>query len=79
MSRIANSPVVVPAGVEVKLNGQEISVKGAKGTLEKVFHADVEVLQKDDTLTFAPRGSSKQARALSGTTRALVNNMVKER
>jgi len=77
MSRIANSPVVVPAGVEVKLNGQEISVKGAKGTLEKVFHADVEVLQKDDTLTFAPRGSSKQARALSGTTRALVNNMVK--
>ena len=77
MSRIANNPVIVPAGVEVKLSGQDISVKGVKGILEKRFHADVEVKQEADALTFVARNNSKEARALSGTTRALVNNMVK--
>lgn len=77
MSRIANNPVIVPAGVEVKLSGQDISVKGAKGILEKRFHTDVEVRQEAGELTFVARNNSKQARALSGTTRALVNNMVK--
>ena len=77
MSRIANNPVIVPAGVEVKLSGQDISVKGAKGILEKRFHADVQVTQEAGALTFVARNNSKEARALSGTTRALVNNMVK--
>lgn len=77
MSRIASNPVVVPTGVEVTLNGQEISIKGAKGSLAWHVHADVEVAQEDGALTFAARGASKAARALSGTTRALVNNMVK--
>jgi len=76
MSRIGNNPVALPSGVEVKLDGQHISVKGGKGTMEFEVHADVEVQHSDDLLTFAARGQSKQARALSGTTRALVNNMV---
>ncbi len=77
MSRIANNPVALPSGVEVKLDGQRITIKGGKGSLEMDVHADVEVRQEDGTLRFAAKDSSKQARALSGTTRALVNNMVK--
>jgi large subunit ribosomal protein L6 len=76
MSRIANNPVALPSGVEVKLDGQRISVKGGKGTMEMDVHADVEVQHSNDELTFAARNNSKQARALSGTTRALVSNMV---
>ncbi len=77
MSRIASNPVVVPKGVEVTLRGQEITVKGAKGSLAWQVHADVEVAQVEGELTFAARSASKAARALSGTTRALVNNMVR--
>lgn len=77
MSRIASNPVVVPTGVEVTLSGQKISVKGTKGSLAWQVHADVEVAQAEGALTFVARSASKSARALSGTTRALVNNMVK--
>jgi large subunit ribosomal protein L6 len=76
MSRIANNPVVLPSGVEVKLDGQRISIKGGKGTMQMDVHADVHVEQADNELRFSARGQSKQARALSGTTRALVSNMV---
>ena len=76
MSRIANNPVAVPAGVEVKLDGQQISVKGSKGSLAMDVHKDVEVMEQDGTLTFAARSASKTARAMSGTTRALIGNMV---
>ena len=76
MSRIANNPVKLPSGVEVKLDGQSISVKGGKGSLTMDVHPDVQVSQEEGQLTFEARNSSKQARALSGTTRALVSNMV---
>jgi large subunit ribosomal protein L6 len=76
MSRIANAPVEIPAGVEVSLNGAEISIKGAKGTLTRTVHQDVEVTQEGTTLKASARSKSKQAVALSGTTRALLNNMV---
>ena len=76
MSRIANNPVTLPSGVEVKIDGQHITIKGGKGSLDMNVHADVEVRQEDDALKFAARNASKQAVALSGTTRALVNNMV---
>ncbi len=76
MSRVAKSPVSLPSGVDVTLNGQSISVKGSKGTLELNVHNSVEVKQEDAGLTFAARNKSKEAIALSGTTRALVNNMV---
>lgn len=76
MSRIANAPVELPAGVEVALNGSEVTVKGAKGTLSRVFHADVEVSQEGTALKTVARNNSKQAVALSGTARSLISNMV---
>ena len=76
MSRIANSPVVIPAGVEVKLDADSITVKGGKTTLSQAQHSSVEVKQEGDALTFAPRDGGKVAHAMSGTMRALVNNMV---
>lgn len=76
MSRIANNPVALPAGVEVKFDGQEISVKGAKGTLALVVNDGIEIKQEDKTLSFAAKNASKKLVALAGTTRSLVNNMV---
>jgi large subunit ribosomal protein L6 len=76
MSRIANSPVEVPAGVEVKLDGQDISVKGKNGSMALVIHRNVEVKQEENVLKFAAKDSAKKSWALAGTTRALVNNMV---
>ena len=76
MSRVAKSPVEVPAGVQVTLKGNDLSVKGSQGTLALEIHVNVEVSQNDNVLTFAARDGAKQSRALAGTTRALVNNMV---
>lgn len=76
MSRVAKSPVAVPAGVEIKRNGQILVIKGSKGQLELSVHANVEVAQEENVLTFAPRDGAKHSRALAGTTRALVSNMV---
>ncbi|SFD99488.1 50S ribosomal protein L6 [Phytopseudomonas straminea] len=76
MSRVAKNPVKLPAGVEIKLAGQQLSVKGAKGTLELNVHSSVEVLQESGELRFAARNGDQQTRAMAGTTRALVNNMV---
>ncbi|MDN3650960.1 50S ribosomal protein L6 [Reinekea marina] len=76
MSRIANSPVTVPAGVEVKLDSESITVKGGKVTLSQAMHPSVEVKKEGDTLTFAARDGGKISRAMSGTMRALVSNMV---
>jgi large subunit ribosomal protein L6 len=74
MSRIAKAPVVIPSGVDVRLDGQELAVKGAKGEMTFGVHRDVEVVQGSDELTFAPR--SKGSMAMAGTMRALVQNMV---
>ncbi|MDH3643601.1 MAG: 50S ribosomal protein L6 [Gammaproteobacteria bacterium] len=76
MSRVANNPVAVPTGVDVKLSGQRIDIKGSKGELGMDVHGHVEVVQEDGALRFAPRSTDKQAQALAGTTRALVSNMV---
>ncbi|MEX6503502.1 50S ribosomal protein L6 [Pseudomonas zhanjiangensis] len=76
MSRVAKNPVTLPAGVEIKLAGQQLSVKGAKGTLELNVHSSVEVVQEAGELRFAARNGDQQTRAMAGTTRALVNNMV---
>lgn len=76
MSRVASNPISIPAGVTVSLDGQEVAVKGGNGNLQLTVHGDVEVSQADSQLTFAARGNSQQAKALAGTTRALVNNMV---
>jgi len=76
MSRVANSPVEVPAGVTIDLNGQDVSVKGSNGTLALNIHGSVEVKLDENKLVFTSRDSAKQSRALAGTTRALINNMV---
>jgi large subunit ribosomal protein L6 len=76
MSRVAKNPVKLPAGVEINLAGQQLSVKGAKGTLELNVHSSVEILQEAGELRFAARNGDQQTRAMAGTTRALVNNMV---
>ena len=76
MSRVASNPVQLPSGVEVKFDGQSVTVKGSKGALEHNIHQSVEVKQEDNVLTFAAKDGSKTANALAGTTRALLNNMV---
>ncbi len=77
MSRIAKDPITVPAGVEAKITGQDISVKGSKGTLQLNIHETVSVSQADGVLTIAPNDqTNKKAWAMAGTTRALINNMV---
>ena len=76
MSRIANAPVSLPSGVEVTLNGQLVKVKGSKGELEWNVHELVSVAQEDGAVKVAANEKSKNAVALAGTTRALINNMV---
>ncbi len=76
MSRIANYPVTVPSGVQVALAGAKVSVKGPKGSLEHEVHPLVKVTQEGSQLKFKRTNDSTLARAVSGTTRALVNNMV---
>ncbi|HDN27969.1 MAG TPA: 50S ribosomal protein L6 [Thioploca sp.] len=76
MSRIAKNPIPLPQGVFVSLINQVIEVKGSKGGLEHSIHKDVDVKLSDNVLTFAPRTNLQTAKALAGTTRALVNNMV---
>lgn len=76
MSRIANAPVEIPAGVEISLSESEITVKGKKGTLSRVIHPDVQVAQEDSSLKASAKIQSQAAIALAGTTRALLNNMV---
>ncbi|WP_106475551.1 50S ribosomal protein L6 [Phytohalomonas tamaricis] len=75
MSRIAKYPVKLPNGVEVKIEGDKLTVKGGQGQLELDVHQDVIVGQEEGTLTFKPSEEAKDW-AMAGTTRALVNNMV---
>ncbi|WP_113908033.1 50S ribosomal protein L6 [Aliidiomarina celeris] len=76
MSRIAKAPVAIPAGVEVTLNGQEVSIKGGQGTLTRVFNDAVEVVQEEQELRAVPREGMANAVAQAGTARSLLNNMV---
>lgn len=74
MSRIANRPIDVPKGVEVNLSGRHVSVKGSKGTMELDLHPTVDMEQTDGQLKFVARDDG--ARAMAGTMRSLINNMV---
>lgn len=76
MSRVANNPVQLPKGVEANLTETEIFVKGSKGNLQLSLHSAIEVSREGDTLRVSARNSGRQAVALSGTFRALINNMV---
>ncbi len=76
MSRIANKPVPVPAAVEISMNGQQMTVKGPKGTLEQQVHGLVEVTHENGELSFKARDESKAANALTGTMRSVTSNMI---
>ena len=76
MSRVAKVPVRLPDGVDVEITSHALTVKGAKGSLTLAVSEDVEVQRENGALTFSPRAGSRAAKALAGTTRSLVNNMV---
>jgi len=74
MSRIAKAPIDLPSGVEVKIAGSEVSVKGPKGNLVQSLHPNVSLEQEDKSLTVKPANDSDIP--MAGTMRSLVNNMV---
>src|ERR1700722_16409788 len=76
MSRVGKKPVSIPAGVTAKIDGQAIAIKGAKGELHFVAPVDVNVSLVDNQIKVDPRDETKRARAMWGTTRAMVNNLV---
>ena len=76
MSRVGKMPVAIPEGVDVAIKEDQISVKGKGGTLSLALNALVNVVNKDGKLSFEPANESRDANAMSGTVRQLVNNMV---
>ena len=76
MSRVGKSPVSIPAGVDVSIKDDQISVKGTGGSLSLAQNALVKVSSNDGKLSFEPINDSREANAMSGTVRQLVNNMV---
>lgn len=76
MSRIGKKPVIIPEGVSVSLNGRTLVVKGKLGELKMDIHPIVDVKIEGNTITVVPKDDDKFARAMWGTTRALINNMV---
>ncbi len=76
MSRIGNKPITVPAGVEVKIEGQHISVKGPKGTLERDINPEISMKLEGTELTVSRSGEDRRNKSLHGLTRTLINNMI---
>jgi large subunit ribosomal protein L6 len=76
MSRIGNKPIPVPNGVEISLNGQDIKVKGGKGTLSLSAHPLMKIKQEDNQLVVERPDDSRKAKSLHGLTRTLISNMV---
>ena len=76
MSRVANNPVAIPSGLEVNLNGQDFAVKGKKGELQLTIHDSVVLTQEESELKLAAKTEETSAKAMAGTMRALVQNMV---
>ena len=76
MSRVGKMPVAVPAGVDVAISAEQITVKGSNGTLVRKLHPLVAIKKDGASLSFVPANDSAEADALSGTFRALVANMV---
>lgn len=76
MSRIANSPVELPSGVEVNIANGLVSVKGSNGSMNLQLHDLVDIVNEDNQLKLSAKKESKEAVAMTGTFRSLVNNMV---
>ena len=76
MSRVGKMPINVPAGVDVQIAADQITVKGSHGTLTRAANALVTVVKEGSIVKLAPANDSTEANAMSGTMRALINNMV---
>lgn len=76
MSRIANKPITVPKGVEAAINGNNVRIKGGKGEMTVSVHPEVKVAQDGNLLKISVANKSRTADALSGTTRALLQNVM---
>ena len=76
MSRIGNKPIAIPAGVDVKINGQEVTVKGPKGTLTNSFRKEISIKVEGNEVLVTRPNDDKLNRSLHGLTRTLVANMV---
>ena len=76
MSRIGKVPITVPAGVEVKIDGTTVTVKGPKGELTRTFQPVLNIEQEGDTITITPKNETREANAFWGLTRTLLANMV---
>ncbi len=76
MSRIAKKPIELPGGVELSVNGNEVSAKGPKGFLSVVLHSAVKLTQQDNRVTLSPKDARQSSIAVAGTMRSIVNNIV---
>ena len=76
MSRIGNKPITVPAGIDVKIDGQHITVKGPKGTLERTVEPEISMKLENGILKVARKNDEAENRSLHGLTRTLINNMI---
>ena len=76
MSRIGNKPITVAEGVEVKIDGQKITVKGPKGTLEREIHKNISLEMDGNTIKVIRKNDEPKNRSLHGLTRTLINNMI---
>lgn len=76
MSRIGRLPITVPAGVEVKVDGSVVSVKGSKGELSHTVASPIQVSLEDSTITVSRPNDEREARSLHGLTRTLISNMI---
>ncbi|MBQ1995788.1 MAG: 50S ribosomal protein L6 [Clostridia bacterium] len=76
MSRIGRAPITIPAGVEVKVDGSTVSVKGPKGTLTKTMHSNMTIAMEGNVITVSRPNDLKENRSLHGLTRTLIANMI---
>ena len=76
MSRVGKKPIEIPSGVTVTLDNNHVTVKGPKGELSRTFHADIEIKVEDNVINISRPSDAKEHRALHGTTRAVLANMV---
>ncbi len=76
MSRIGNKPITVPEGIDVKIDGQKITVKGPKGTLEREVNSNISVKLENGEIKVTRPNDEKENRSLHGLTRSLINNMI---
>ena len=76
MSRIGKKPIAIPAGVDVKINGSEVTVKGPKGELKNTFNAEIGIAMENNEVIVTRPSDDKEHRALHGLTRTLIANMV---